>query len=119
MENSDEDRLESVKFEPSKQIETTLIRMGTVLYHALTDAVRLDEVEILIDAIGEYSTMASYYGEQTGRVPESMGVDLNEASIMKHSALSNGIATDWATYAKQFNDSLTVTANELGLDSLI
>lgn len=116
MNNHEEDRLGALNLLPSINTEKTLVQLGSVLYDSLVRAVRLDEVEIVIDAIGEYSTMVSFYGEETGRMPESLAVDLNEAALLKETELSKGDKTEWHIYASQFKKNLAATANELGVD---
>lgn len=100
----EEDRLESVNLQASRIIERVLIKVGRELHKALVDAERYDEVTAIKELIGEYSAVASFYGERTGRIPEDLGVDLNEAMLLKESDLKkNGKVTSntW----KEFADS--------------
>jgi hypothetical protein len=116
MNEFNEDRLESIDLEPSRHSERTLIQLGALLYNSLIAAERLSEVELLMDAIGEYATMASFYGDKTGRTPESLGVDLNEAALFKHDSLKRDESNEWQTYANQFKNTLKELASELGVD---
>lgn len=110
MEDNNEDRLESIEINPSKLSEETILKLGELLHDSLVKAERLDEVELLLDIIVEYSVMTSFYGEKTDRIPESIAVDLNEAALLKRDGLSSNRDTEWQIYAQQFKDAL------LGLD---
>ena len=100
----EEDRLESINLYPSIISERLLINLGRSLYQALDDATRLDEVELLMEAIGEFSTMASFYGTKTDRIPESLGVDLNEAAIFKRDYLKRNepVGDTYYQFSEQF-----------------
>ena len=111
MNEHEEDRLESVDLQSSQHSEKMLIDLGAILHNALVVSSRMDEVDLLMDAIGEYATMTSFYGDKTGRIPESLGVDLNEAAILKRNASS-----EWQVYADQFKNSLDKIAYELGIN---
>jgi hypothetical protein len=115
MDDNDEHRLESIDLKQSINSEVTLLWLGSILYDGLMRAERLDELEMIMDAIGEFTVMASYYGEKTGRVPESLGVDLNEAAALRHYSLSKHIENEWYIYANQFKDSLYRLASEMGV----
>lgn len=108
MDKYEEDRLESVDLRPSRYSEVMLIQLGAVLYSSLVATERSDEVELLLDAVGEYTTMASFYGNKTERIPESLGVDLNEAALFKRDG-----SKEWRAYADQFKNNLDRLANKL------
>lgn len=109
------DRLASVNLEPSSSTEELLMKLGALLGSSLIRSQRLDEVEILMDAIAEYSTMVSYYGESTNRIPESLGVDLMEAAMLKRDEMTAAVKTEWHIYASQFEGALADLADELGI----
>lgn len=115
MNDHDEHRLESVDLKQSTNSEATLLRLGSILYDGLMRAERLDELEMIMDAIGEFTVMVSYYGDKTRRIPESLGVDLNEAASLRHYSLSKQIKNEWYIYANQFKDGLDRLAIELGI----
>lgn len=115
MDPYQEDRLESIDIQASRITEITLVHLGWVLYKGLLKASRVDEVELLIDSIGEYSTMVSYYGQNTNRFPESMGVDLNEAALLKRSSLIDGSNNDWQKFSEQFHSSLKDISADLDI----
>lgn len=110
-----DDRLYSVDLHPSAISERLLITLGHALYKALDEATRLDEVELLLDAIGEFSIMASAYGDKTNRVAESLGVDLNEAAIYKQLSLKDAkpLHDMYYKFSQQFIAELTETKNWL------
>lgn len=114
MDDYEQDRLESIDLHPSILTEKMLVQLGSILYDALTKAERVDEVEILMDVIGEYTIMASFYGDKSGRTPESLGTDLNEAALFKKDELAKGIKNEWHIYAEQFKKQLSETAKNLG-----
>lgn len=107
----DEDQLESIDLYPSVVIERTIIRLGYTLLEALQNATRLDEVQLLIDSIGEYTLMVSTYGSKTGRMPESLGVSLNEAALIKHQALEQDLSPSdtYFQFAEQVAPALQKT----------
>lgn len=109
--DTEEDRLESVALRPSIISERLLLDLGYSLYYALNDATRLDEVELLMDAIGEFTIMASFYGGKTDRIPESLGVDLNEAAIYKQISLKEkkSINDMYYKFSEQFITTLEDT----------
>lgn len=111
MNEYEEDRLENIELQPSVVTEKTLINLGLLLYQALNDASRKDEVEILIDAIGEFSTMASFYGIKTKRLEESLGVNLMEAALFKRDG-----SNEWPHYAEPFKNELIETARKLNIE---
>lgn len=118
MNEYEEDRLESMELHPSFSTERMLINQGVNLYRALIDAGRIDELEILMDAIGEFSTMASYYGIKTERLPESLGTDLVEAAQLKRSTFLHSKAAgsnEWKYYAEDFRERIVAVAAELGI----
>lgn len=116
MNNQVQNHINSLDNHTSTLIEHTLIELGATLYKAVQEARSLAEIELLIDVIGEYSMMASVYGETTGRIPESFGVDLNESVLFKRDdALANHKQNEWEIYATQFKHAIYNTCKELGI----
>ena len=122
MNTSDDDWLEKVDIERSSLIEKTLVHMGVALHHALVEAERHDEVAMILDAIGELTWMMSNYGDKTDRIPESLGVDLNETAILKYELIkkegpgkhaNNG---EWRFFAMQFHENIAIAAEDVGLE---
>jgi hypothetical protein len=111
-----EDRLESVDLKPSENTEVMLLQVGAALHSGLIRAERLDEVEILMDVIIEYSSMVSIYGDKTDRIPESLAVDLNEAALLKRDELIEDVEKEWKIFASQFNDALHDIAEDMKID---
>lgn len=115
MDDYKPDRLESVDLKQSNISEKMLVDLGTILYNSYVRATRVDELELMDEAIGEYVLMTSYYSQATDRIPESLGVDLNVSMYFRLPALKNGEATqdDWRVYAEQFRELLLNTAEDL------
>lgn len=102
-----QDRLENVTLHQSDKSEKTLIELGRILFLSVRDASTLSEVELLIDIVGEYSTMVSFYGEKTERIPESLGVNLNEAALLKRDAyIHKNSSNEWKSYLHGFGEQL-------------
>lgn len=115
MNTARNDRLESIAFQPSTTTELSLIKLGVLFADSLRKASTANEVVILVDIIGEYSTMVSYYGEATGRIPESLGVDINEAALLKHESVTFDRKTEWEIFLQQFENDLDIVKAELNL----
>ncbi len=101
--------IEEIIFQPSAMLEQVIAHLGTTLCDALIKAERYDEVAALSELIGEFTLLASVYGEQTNRINEDLGVSLNEAAIMKLHALKHKTGSfEWKYYAddtkKQLDD---------------
>lgn len=115
--NDTSNKPESTASAQSSSTEAALVRVGFVLYESLMSAKRLDEVEILMNLISEYSTTASNYGDAVGTTPESLGVDLSEAALLKRESLRlRSGSMEWQVYADQFIDTLKSVAQERGVD---
>ncbi|MGD8374169.1 MAG: hypothetical protein PVI21_04950 [Candidatus Woesebacteria bacterium] len=67
----------------SKLIDMLIVSLGKSLLNTLEQATRVDEIELLIEQIGAYTLLISYYGDATQRVSESMGINLGEAAAFK------------------------------------
>ena len=100
-------KLESIKESPV--IKEFIYKQGRLLADTLRLSLRPDEVELISDQISVYTTITSIYGNTTGQVPESFGVDLNEAAMLKLAELDNndfGKHSESNFYLEQFNKSL-------------
>lgn len=102
-------KIEEIIFQPSAMLEQVIARLGTTLCDALIKAERYDEVAALSELIGEFTLLASVYGEQTNRISEDLGVSLNEAAIMKlHTLKHKTSSLEWKYYVddtkKQLNN---------------
>lgn len=89
-------------------LELLIRTLGIELLHAVIEASRVSELERLLPLVVEYNAFVSEYGETTGRSPESLAVDLNEAALLKLDELRSGMHTEWRVFAGQF-------ANQFGL----
>jgi hypothetical protein len=101
-------KLESVKESPV--INEFIYKQGRLLADTLRLTSRSDEVELISDQIGAYTTTTSIYGDATGQVPESLGVDLNEAAMLKLAELDNddfNKKSESNFYLEQFTKSLS------------
>lgn len=99
--------IENITFEPSIVLEKVIINFGRTLYNSLIEATRADEIAALSELIGEFTLLASVYGEQTNRIREDLGISLNEAAIMKLYAVKhNTDSVEWKYYAQQTKDML-------------
>lgn len=103
--NEQDKRTTSLK--TSGSIERLLYDLGSNLHKSLLMAERIDEVEAILSIIVEYEELASEYGEATGRIPESLAVDLTEAALFKRDELISGVHQEWLIYATQFETSLS------------
>lgn len=100
-------KLESVKESPV--IDKFIYDQGRLLADTLELSSRSDEVELISDQIGAYTILVSIYGDATGQVPESLGIDLGEAALLKLDELRNNRAGKNAEskfYLEQFIKSL-------------
>ena len=80
---------------------------GLVLLNAVVNASHANEVEAMLPLVVEYNVFTSNYGEATGRMPESLAVDLNEAALLKLDELRrSGTDTEWLVFANQFGSSI-------------
>ena len=110
--------IEPTNLKPSRATELVLIQLRVVLYGAPMRAEDADEVEIISDSITELTLMASFYSFANSTVPESFGVDLNEACIMKQKELTRFEKSEWRTHAEMFKNSLMTVAEDLGIDMM-
>jgi len=105
--------IEEIIFQPSVILEQVIAYLSMTLCDALIKAERYDEVAALGELIGEFTLLASMYGEQTNRVREDLGVSLNEAAIMKLHVIKHGTGSlEWKYYAddtKNMLDSLKIS----------
>ncbi len=100
-------KLESVQ--KSSVIDKFIYDQGVLLANTLEISSRADEVELISDQIGAYTILSSIYGDATGQVPESLGVDLGEAALLKLSELRDnnpGKNNESKFYIEQFTRSL-------------
>lgn len=100
-------KLESVQKSPV--IDKFIYDQGVLLANTLEILSRADEVELISDQIGAYTVLASIYGDATGQVPESLGVDLGEAALLKLAELRDdnpSKSNESSFYLKQFDESL-------------
>lgn len=105
-----DDAIESINFQPSMALERFLVAAGRNLYEAVIAADRIDELAALLELTSTYSGIASAYGEKTSRVPEDLGVGLNEAVLLKHSDITQHGAitnTEWRHHADDTLDALS------------
>ncbi len=116
--DNDEDKLESVNLQASPVVERVLVKVGRELHRALIDAERYDEVAALGELIGEYTLVASYYGDKTGRLPEDLGIDLNEAAMFKEDDLKENGTITKSTW-KQFADGAIRHINAAATDLVL
>lgn len=108
---------ESFESQPSKVTELTILTLGANFYNWLTNAERLDELELMISVVSAYGVMVSDYAEKSGRIEESLAVDLTEAVLMKIESLnSDDKNQEWSHYAQQFRDSLQYVSDEYDLN---
>lgn len=103
----DEQDKQTTPLKTSASIERLLYDLGSNLHKSLLLAGRIDEVEAIMSIIFEYDELASEYGEATGRIPESLAVDLTEAALLKRDELISGVHQEWLVYATQFETSLS------------
>jgi hypothetical protein len=104
--------IECIDFQQSDLLEKLILNFGDMLHESLIAAQRPDEIETLIELTVEFSVLASTYGEQTDRIPEDLGVSLNEAAHLKLTMVKkHATSSEWAYYAQQTKDML----NELQL----
>lgn len=101
----------SKKFESVKEslvINKFIYKQGKLLANTLAVSSNKDEVELISDQIGTYTMLVSIYGKATGKVPESLGVDLSEAALFKLDELQNktGKNSESDKYIKHFTDLL-------------
>lgn len=94
--------IETMNFQQSAVLEQLILDLGKILHRSLVDANRYEEVAALSELIGEFTLLASSYGEKTTRIREDLGVSLNEAALLKLSAIKRRAATsdlEWKYYA--------------------
>ncbi|RWZ78483.1 MAG: hypothetical protein EOT05_01865 [Candidatus Microsaccharimonas sossegonensis] len=109
-----EEYLDGVELKESKNSEVLLLELGLLLYESLINSETLPEVELLVGVVLEYSQMVSQYADKTGRLQESLAVDLNEAVQFKRTLLTEGeSADDWMVYANGFKANLMSAAQDL------
>ena len=114
--NEQDDYLESIKLEQSTSNELLLIDMGLLLYRSLVKADVPTEVQLLYGFALEYSLAVSHYAELTGRIEESLAVDLIEALQFKEALLTKGKAgDDWKVYAENFKRNLVLSSKKLDI----
>jgi hypothetical protein len=109
--------IEHITFQQSAVIEEIIVKLGNMLYESLIKADRYDEVAALSELIGEFTLLASIYGEQTGQVREDLGVSLNEAALLKLSAIKqNEDSSDleWKVFADQTKNALNKLKKAIG-----
>lgn len=101
-----EKKLESVR--KSLVIDEFIYTQGKLLADVLTKSTRIDEVNLISDLIGSYTHMVSMYGDFSDKIPESLGVDLNEACLMKLYELRNNTdeTSESDIYLERFVTSL-------------
>ena len=117
MENINDNTLESIELHSSAPSERSYLSLGVSFYSAVINARRADELELVLDAIAEYGNMTIAYGEKTGRVPESIVVDLSESVLMKLDSIKQNCQdTEWTIYAAQFKDMLLNASQNLGIN---
>jgi hypothetical protein len=91
--------IESVTFQQSELLERVIVSIGMTLCNALVRAERYDEIIALREIAGEFALLASVYGEQTNRIPESLGVSLGEAIEFKlQSIKAQDGSNEWRHY---------------------
>lgn len=105
----DDNLLEQIDIQPSATIEQLILDQGARLYDALAKANRYDEIVLVRELIASYTYMVSSYADKTGRLPESLAVDLNEAALLKLDS-----SNEWQRFANQFKNNL-----DLGLDKTL
>lgn len=111
---SDEERLQRLDIRRNQVFEQALLNVGEQLYSALVEVVRYEEVELLLEMIGPYTEVVSVYSVKTAGFQESLGVNLNEAALLKASALRNtGKSMEWKYYADDFIQEVRQLASEL------
>lgn len=98
---------DTIEFQQSDLVERLLLELGTMLHGYLIEANRYDEVATVSEMIGEFTYMASHYGEQIEGVREDLGVDLNEAASFKLYEMKHPDAhSEWHIYAAQGKQAL-------------
>lgn len=104
--------IENITFQQSRLLEHVINSLGSVLYDALVKANRYDEVATLSELIGEFTLLASAYGEQTNRIREDLGVGLNEAALLKLEAITKKTGSmEWMSYAEDTKRMLNDTGS--------
>ncbi|HSW77271.1 MAG TPA: hypothetical protein VLG36_00555 [Candidatus Chromulinivoraceae bacterium] len=99
--------IELITFHQSALLERVIIDFGKKLCTLLIEADRYDEVAALGEFIGEFTLLASVYGEQTNCVREDLGVSLNEAAIMKLHAIKHKTGSlEWKYYVDDTKNML-------------
>jgi len=117
MESNNDSHPEYEKMYFSFLSEQTILRLGVLLHGAVLNAERVDELELLVGVVAEFTVMTSTYGEKTDRIPESLAVDMNESVLMKLESLKrDDNDTEWMVYIQQFKDSLLDVSQKLAID---
>lgn len=94
-------------------LELLIRTLGIELLHAVIEASHVSELERLLPLVVKYNVFAGEYGEETGRVSESLGVDLNEAALLKLDELRSGLRTEWRVFARQFASQFDLSIEAL------
>jgi len=100
-------KIESVK--ESSVIDEFIYKQGKLLVDTLNISSRADEVDLIYDQIGAYTVLTSIYSSTTGQVPESLGVDLGEAALLKLAELRDNDpnkSNESKFYIEQFSKTL-------------
>lgn len=106
--------IESITFQQSPLLEQMIVSIGTTLHHTLMQTQRYDETVAVSELIGEFTLLASVYGEQTNHIPEDLGVSLSEAARMKmHAIQHNTNSMEWSHYAEDAKKALKKIELEL------
>lgn len=93
--------VEEITFQPSVVIERAIVSLGTTLCDALIKAERYDEVAALSELVGEFTLLASAYGDQTSRIREDLGVGLSEAVLLKLDSITKKTGSlEWKPYVE-------------------
>ena len=96
--------IETIDFQQSDVLEDLILKLGKMLHDTLLSAKRYDEIAALSELVGEFTLLASSYGEGTMSIPEDLGVSLNEAVLLRLAAVkqdADTLDTEWEHYANQ------------------
>jgi len=100
--------IEHINYQQSAMLERLLLDFGNLLHHSLVEATREDETMALSELIGEFTLLASAYATKTDRLREDLGVSLNEAALLKLTAIKTGNTHDneWRRFAEDAKRTL-------------
>lgn len=102
-------KIENTQYQQSELLEAYIINHGLLLCNLLMRAKVRDELLVLLNNTSSLSVLCSAYSECTGRIREDLGVNLNEAAIMKYESLKNKKNTEeWKYFADNAQNDFVI-----------